>query len=310
MGKTKLRAQLALWRRRVTFRKHRHDHWQRVLTKARAADHHPRQQLVDLRDKWTRLLREARAQVEKLEHQLAKVTVTKADGIDVSNNNGTVDWRRVRASGRRFAWVKASEGLTFDDAFLIPNVRAARAAGVRVGAYHFLRPMPGRSAKAEAQHFISRLRAAGLGHGDLIPVVDVEVTALSRAGLAHAAAVEEGSGFMGCAYHDDDDRRIEATAATALASPSSTERYVATFVAEVRRQLGVRPLIYTFPSFMRWTSTHGCKLWIANFGVSRPTIPGPWSKYAVWQHSSSAIVPGVGGHCDVNKTPNLEALTR
>lgn len=270
MGKTKLKAQLALWRRRVKFRKDRHDLWQRRLDAARKADKHPRQQLVDLRDKWSRLLTQANAQVAKLERELA--TRTHAKGIDLSNNNGSVDFRRVFRAGYRFVFLKASEGSSFTDATFVPRTEAAHAAGLRVGAYHFLRPKTGAGAAvAEARHFASRIRAAGLGKGDLIPVVDVEVTELT---------------------------------------PAATETYVQRFVDELRRLVGVKPLIYTFPFFIGWRSTHGCRLWIANFLVSAPTIPRPWKSYAVWQFSSTASVPGVAGHCDVNTTPDLESLIR
>ena len=36
-------------------------------------------------------------------------------GIDVSNYNGTVDWKKVKESGVAFAFVKATEGITYVD---------------------------------------------------------------------------------------------------------------------------------------------------------------------------------------------------
>ena len=186
-----------------------------------------------------------------------------AKGIDVSNNNGHVDWARVAAAGYKFAWVKASEGQTFNDAFLLENVRGAHAHGLEVGAYHFLTPAG--SPEGQAWHFAGRIRAAGLEKGDLLPVVDVEV-------------------------------------------PGVTMNDVAAFVTELRHELGVRPVIYTFPAFAHWTSTFGCKLWIANFNVKAPTIPPPWTKQTAWQFSSTAHVPGVARLCDVDTTQSIEEL--
>lgn len=185
-----------------------------------------------------------------------------AHGIDVSNNNGPVTWSKVAGAGYDFAWCKASEGVTFTDRFLEPNVRGAKANGLKVGAYHFL--SHGNIA-GQADHFCRLVRAVGLGKGDLIPVVDVE-----KAGV--------------------------------------TQDDAAAFLSRVQADLGVRPLIYTFPSFLRWRSVFGARLWIANFGVSRPTIPAPWKAYTVWQFSDNGSVPGVSGHCDLNTTPNLGAL--
>lgn len=186
-----------------------------------------------------------------------------AKGIDVSNNNGHVDWAKVAHAGYRFAWCKASEGLTFNDQFLAENVHGARAHGIKIGAYHFLTPAG--SAAGQAWHFASRLQAVGLHHGDLLPVVDVEMAGVSMADVGQ-------------------------------------------FVSELHSELGTRPVIYTFPAFTHWTSTFGCKLWIANFGVSHPTIPAPWHEQEAWQFSSSAHVPGVARLCDVDTTNHLEEL--
>jgi hypothetical protein len=72
MSKTALRASLRLWQARASFRKERHTAAQKALDRARDEDIHPRQPLVDRRDKWSRLLEEARAMVKRREKQLAE----------------------------------------------------------------------------------------------------------------------------------------------------------------------------------------------------------------------------------------------
>jgi lysozyme len=253
-SRTFLRASLALWKRREHYRKRRHDHWQRLVRRNRRPD------LVAKRDHWSRLLKQARAMIEERARQLA--TPTNARGVDVSNNNGHVDFVKIRAAGYSFVWLKASEGTTFTDAFFLDNAKRAKAAGLRVGAYHFLNAA---NAAAQAKHFARLVKAAGLGKGDLLPVADVE-----KAGVTTSMA--------------------------------------GAFTVAVEHELGVKPLIYTFPFFARWTTTFGCKLWIAHFDVPKPVIPNPWRRYAAWQHSSSASVPGVQGHCDVNVTSDLGSL--
>jgi hypothetical protein len=62
-------------------------------------------------------------------------------------------------------WIKAGEGDWHDPNFLV-NVRR-RERGLKVGAYHFLRPKAGRNGAQEAAYFIARLKEAGLGKGDL-----------------------------------------------------------------------------------------------------------------------------------------------
>jgi lysozyme len=91
-------------------------------------------------------------------------------GVDVHGDKGAIDWRRVRAAGFEFAILKATEGRTFDDERFSFNRRAAKAAGLVVGAYHFARP-DNNSPEAEVQHF---LRIARPMRGELIPALDWE----------------------------------------------------------------------------------------------------------------------------------------
>lgn len=58
-------------------------------------------------------------------------------GIDVSENNGYIDWSAVAAAGIQFAMVRCSYGLCSKDALFAANVAGAKAAGLKVGAYHY-----------------------------------------------------------------------------------------------------------------------------------------------------------------------------
>lgn len=60
-------------------------------------------------------------------------------GLDLSAHNGDVDFSRVRADGYEFVILKATEGASFKDRKFLDNVREARDAGLKVGAYHFFR---------------------------------------------------------------------------------------------------------------------------------------------------------------------------
>ena len=58
-------------------------------------------------------------------------------GVDVSNHQGNIDWSAVAADNVDFAYIKATEGGDFVDAFFQQNWRDAQAAGLDVGVYHF-----------------------------------------------------------------------------------------------------------------------------------------------------------------------------
>ena len=91
-------------------------------------------------------------------------------GVDVSHHNGRVDWRRIRAAGYTFAYLKASEGVTFRDSTFARNRAGARAAGMVTGAYHYFSLCS--PAADQARNF-----AAAMGPpspGWLPPAVDLE----------------------------------------------------------------------------------------------------------------------------------------
>ncbi|MFD1467841.1 glycoside hydrolase family 25 protein [Hymenobacter caeli] len=90
-------------------------------------------------------------------------------GIDVSAYQGRIDWPEVARHAVRFAFIKASEGASLRDPRFAHNWRAARAAGICRGAYHYFRP--DRSGEEQARLFI---QTVPLAPGDLPPVLDVE----------------------------------------------------------------------------------------------------------------------------------------
>lgn len=90
-------------------------------------------------------------------------------GIDVSAYQGRIDWPEVARHRVRFAFIKASEGATLRDPRFARNWRAARAAGILSGAYHYFQP--NRDGAVQAKLFIGLVP---LAPGDLPPVLDVE----------------------------------------------------------------------------------------------------------------------------------------
>lgn len=91
-------------------------------------------------------------------------------GIDISAHNDSVDLIAARdAHNLSFVFVKATEGATFKDRNFIKNVRAANAAGLPVGAYHFFRF--DKSGLMQALNFLNSVRGLNL---DLPLVIDIE----------------------------------------------------------------------------------------------------------------------------------------
>ena len=195
------------------------------------------------------------------------------EGIDISHWQGVINWTKVAAAGKRFAFMKASESTNFVDDTYTTNRAQARAAGLYVGAYHFAQPSSGAGdAIAEADHFIN---TAGPVSGDLLPVLDLE---------------RSGS--------------LSQTALTA---------WVKAFLGRVEERVGVKAIIYVSPNFWRtymgdttWFGDNGYDiLWVAHWttGVA-PIVPGGnWGGdgWTFWQYTSDGAVNGISGRVDLNR---------
>lgn len=90
-------------------------------------------------------------------------------GIDISNNNGSIDFSKVAAGGIEYVYVKATEGQSFKDGTMEKFFNECKANGLKVGAYHFL--VGTSSPEAQAQNFYEKIKDF---EWDLVPMMDVE----------------------------------------------------------------------------------------------------------------------------------------
>ena len=194
------------------------------------------------------------------------------EGIDVSHYQGTIDWTQVPGSGRRFVVMQATVGETYVDPTYATNHAGARAAGLPIAAYHFAWPLDLPNDAVIQADWFAQ--NAALLPGDLIPALDLEQTG----GL----------------------------------SPAALQVWVGAWLGEVYAKLGVRPMIYTSPSF--WANAMGdtsmfadqgfAVLWVAHWSTSSPTVPGNnWGGHGwtFWQYSNCGSVTGISGCVDLDR---------
>ena len=165
--------------------------------------------------------------------------VAPTEGIDISHWQGDIDWTQVRAAGKAFAFMKASEDIDYVDTTYGLNRARAKAAGFVIGAYHFAQPDPSPGdAIAEADHFLA---TASIADGDLPPVLDLEKTG----GL----------------------------------TPALLQAWARDYLERIRERTGVRGVVYTSPNFWNnnmagtdWFATNGYRVvWVAHW----TTLPHP-----------------------------------
>lgn len=193
-------------------------------------------------------------------------------GIDVSHHNGEIDWPAVAAAGHRFVFIKATEGGTFRDPRFATNWRAARAAGLYRGAYHFAAVKDGNlsagDARTEAKWLCSTV--GELSAGDLPVVLDLETY------------VAGGSG------QPIIDWALE-------------------FLRTAEELTGRVPIIYCGPNYWKWmlrrtSALQSWPLWQVQYTRAKaPTPMDGWPRWTFWQYSSTGSVPGIRGRVDLNR---------
>lgn len=90
------------------------------------------------------------------------------NGIDVSEYQGRMNWKKAKNAGIDFAYIRSNCGLTLDSK-TIANCEKATAQGIPFGLYLYFKPE--QDAVEQAQILINRCKATG---AKLVPMIDVE----------------------------------------------------------------------------------------------------------------------------------------
>jgi len=206
-------------------------------------------------------------------------------GIDVSHHQGAINWTSVRGAGIQFAYIKATEGVSYRDPRFNTNYTAAYHAGVIRGAYHFA--LPDRSSGAAQANFLASNGGAWSADGRTLPAaLDLEYNPYGSTcyGLSH------------------DDMRV----------------WIFDFIWTYAVRANRYAVIYTNLDWWtrctgNWTGPwNNHPLWVARWSSSPGTLPGNAPFYTFWQYTSTGRVSGIAGNVDRNyfngSTARLVAL--
>lgn len=231
-----------------------------------------------------------------VEQDLTQCATSVVEGLDVYAGTGTIDWAQVQASGRGFAFIKATQGDYNVQSTFAANWANALAAGVKRSPYHFFDGTV--DGVAQANKFLAEVQAAGgLQVGDLPALLDIECP--TSATQASAQANCEHSGDSG------------------WVDPATLKQRVYDWLDTVQAATGRAPIIYSYPSWFAALQMTDAKLatyplFIASYN-SCATIPQPWTSAVFWQYSATGTVPGVTGQADVDRffgtAADLDAFT-
>lgn len=192
-------------------------------------------------------------------------------GVDVSKwqrpGGVALDWEKVAASGQKFAFIKATDGVEGDQKYFLEDSVAAAKAGLIVGSYH--KAHPDRSAISQADQYVAALQARDQkisSDKTLPPVLDIEL--------------ENGL------------------------STSQLQKWTKEFLERVEAKTGETPMIYTYRWFWEHpmgdsTEFTNYPLWLAAYQDKAPTsLPGGWQSLTFWQHSSTGRINGIPTQVD------------
>jgi len=195
-------------------------------------------------------------------------------GIDVSYWNAGIDWPKVRATGQRFVFVKATEGETYTDPTFADNWSGAKSAGLLRGAYCFFHPKL--DPKKQATRFINAVKAVN-DNGELPSVLDLEAddgqpkNKIIAAAKVWLDAVEKAFGRKPIIY---------------------SGFY---FLQDHFSEAGGGP-----PAWAR-----DYALWMPQYPTQfspgmNPSLPRGWFKWTFWQYTDKGAVNGVNANVDLN----------
>lgn len=195
-------------------------------------------------------------------------------GIDVSYWDAGIDWPKVRATGQRFVFVKATEGDGYQDPTFDDNWFGAKSAGLLRGAYHFFHCNI--DPKKQADNFINYVKSFK-DNGELPHVLDLET---------HDNVKKEKIIPAVKTYLD----RIEAAFGK---KPIIYSGYF--FLQDYLSEAGGGPPM--------WAKDY--PLWIAQYpnqytpGMA-PLLPRGWFTWTIWQYSEKGVVNGINADVDMD----------
>lgn len=189
-------------------------------------------------------------------------------GIDVSEWQGNIDFKKVKDSGVDVVYIRAGQGFSYKDAKFEMNYEEAKKNGLKIGVYHYVTARNVDDAKLQAKFFASLISKKKIdcklamdfeAFGDL---TNIQINEIS---LAYLKELEQ-----------------------------LTKKEVIVYSNTYSAKYKFNSKVAQYP------------LWVAQYGVNQPQDNGKWKNWEGYQYSSTGIVNGIKGNVDLDKfTQNI-----
>ncbi|WP_083392932.1 GH25 family lysozyme [Curtobacterium sp. MMLR14_010] len=193
----------------------------------------------------------------------------QVQGMDVSAWQPDVDWRAAYRTGARFAYIKASEGVTYQSRTYVQQYEQSRAAGFIRGGYVYAQPAQA-SGRATADFFFKSMGQWNPDGWTLPPLLDIEY----------------GSAAQGACYG---------------LSWSRMRTWIRSFSDTVHQRTGRWPAIYTTTDWWQKCTNDSrafsknplfVAMWPSRDFSSPGTLGRSWSQWRFWQWAAEGVFPG------------------
>lgn len=183
-------------------------------------------------------------------------------GIDISEFQGEIDFEEVRRSGIEAVYIRVGSG-EYTDEYFAENYERAKAAGLKIGFYHYVTARSVDEGRRQARFFASL--AAGR-EPDMRLAMDFEY--FGSLSVSQINAISE-------AYLDE------------LTALTRREAVIYSDLSNARNIFS-RALAEKYP------------LWAAQYGADEPSANGKWREWVGFQYTDEGRVGGIYGNVDRN----------
>lgn len=183
-------------------------------------------------------------------------------GIDISEIQGEIDFEEVRRSGIEAVYIRVGAG-EYTDEYFAENYERAKAAGLKIGFYHYVTASSVDEGRRQARFFASL--AAGR-EPDMRLAMDFEY--FGSLSVSQINAISE-------AYLDE------------LTALTRREAVIYSDLSNARNIFS-RALAEKYP------------LWAAQYGADEPSANGKWREWVGFQYTDEGRVGGIYGNVDRN----------
>ena len=183
-------------------------------------------------------------------------------GIDISEFQGEIDFEEVRRSGIEAVYIRVGAG-EYTDEYFAENYERAKAAGLKIGFYHYVTARSVDEGRRQARFFASL--AAGR-EPDMRLAMDFEY--FGSLSVSQINAISE-------AYLDE------------LTALTRREAVIYSDLSNARNIFS-RTLAEKYP------------LWAAQYGADEPSANGKWREWVGFQYTDEGRVGGIYGNVDRN----------